>query len=141
MFHLGFEKIADNAASGGHNNQGQEFSSGDTAQNPMVGPGGMAPAGIPSYQPAGKTDDSDRKTKKRKLPDQEAAQFVFGKNASDNFAGTAATGNMGASASPGENAMANSKWDTTTDAYPQDLSTSQRDKKSIKKYKRGSKCS
>lgn len=55
MFSLGFMKIADNAATGGTNNQGLEFKTSDTHNTTAnVGPGGATPDGIEAYQPAPK---------------------------------------------------------------------------------------
>lgn len=68
-----FEKIA----LGGHNNQGLEFKNMDTEPQSNVGPGGMAPTGIASYQPL---DSAMEKTKRgKKASDVQAAQFMFGK--------------------------------------------------------------
>ena len=76
MFTLGFEKIADNAATGGTNNQGLPFASADnTNSTSNVGPGGMAPQGIDSYQPSEPKTGSKPKVKKRMEPN-EAALFL-----------------------------------------------------------------
>lgn len=47
MFFRGFNKTA----TFGHNNQGLEFKMSDQGL-PNVGPGGMAPSGVETYQPA-----------------------------------------------------------------------------------------
>jgi len=87
MFTVGFEKIADNAASGGSNNQGLSFSSSDTNNTTSnVGPGGMTPQGIESYQPIPKQPSAQPKNKKNIPTGKEekfnVAQFLLHKGAS-----------------------------------------------------------
>ena len=77
MFSLGFYKIAMFS----HNNQGLEFKMSDPGQ-PNMGAGGMAPSGIPSYQPLDATDTAPAPTnakKRGKKPSPLATSFIFGK--------------------------------------------------------------
>lgn len=71
----GFEKLA----LGDHNNMGREFKHMDTEPQSNVGPGGMAPTGIPSYQPLDTMESSGGKSKKKRMSDIAATQFLFGK--------------------------------------------------------------
>ena len=81
MFTLGFTKIADNAATGGSSNQGFPFASADTNNSTAnVGPGGMTPAGIDSYQPVPNSPEAPKSSKK-KLKANEVAQFLMHKGA------------------------------------------------------------
>lgn len=59
-----------------HNNQGLEFKMSDQG-NPMVGPGGMSPSGIPSYQ--GADDNAKNKAGARKRSLRETAELLFNK--------------------------------------------------------------
>ena len=75
MFTLGFEKIADNAASGGSNNQGLGFSTTDnfntTAQ---VGAGGAADEAPQPYEATGRTPKG--KPPPKRMSDKEVALFL-----------------------------------------------------------------
>jgi hypothetical protein len=71
MFTTGFTKTAYNMD---HNNQGLEFAVSDTQELPNVGPGGMAPKGIPTYKPVEKPEPVGEK---RKLTKREAARLMM----------------------------------------------------------------
>lgn len=75
MFTHGFKTAAFD-----HNNQGLEFKMSDQGQ-PNVGPGGMAPSGIPSYQPYEKGDGLSKKKGKRSL--REVTQIIQKISAAD----------------------------------------------------------
>lgn len=141
MFTLGFQKIADNAATGGGNNQGLGFNSSDTNNTTAdVGPGGMTPQGIESFnpipkQPAGKPKNKPKgeDEKKEKF---NVALFLMQKGAS-------VRGVSGASAQkdvPGftDNTTVALKYDSSSvDPTQSDVSASSKEEKSrIKKYKR-----
>ena len=77
MFHLGFKKISSD-----HNNQGLEFNKADTNNSTAnVGPGGMSPQGIESYQPTPENKNifvnGSKKRKKPGMSEQETAQFLM----------------------------------------------------------------
>lgn len=76
MFAVGFLKVASS-----HNNQGLEFNKADTNNtNGTVGPGGMAPQGLESYEPS--VNNSVKGPKKfKKMNPQEVAQFLMSKSA------------------------------------------------------------
>jgi hypothetical protein len=77
VFTLGFEKIADNAATGGTNNQGLEFKSSDSFNSSTdVGAGGQAPPSKESYQPSPKKTVSQAKEKKKMMPDELGEYFM-----------------------------------------------------------------
>lgn len=76
MFYIGFQKVA----ALDHSNQGFEFNLADTNNTTSnVGPGGMTPQGIESYQPAPKQKAGGKDGKKEKL---DVAQFLMHKGAS-----------------------------------------------------------
>lgn len=128
MFHLGFTKIA----TFDHNNQGLEFKMSEQ-QNPMVGPGGMSPSGIESYQPVETSHTSDGK-KKKKMSDAAAAQFLFGKMGS---VGTDAMSNMGAGSTNSDTIATQLKWDNDSGKYPQDNCADEKEsKRHLKKYRK-----
>lgn len=79
-FSEGFLKVA----AFGHNNQGLEFREADTNPLPNVGPGGMAPSGIETYQPIEKDQKSEGhlKKKKPKLSDKEVVNVLLHKTSS-----------------------------------------------------------
>ena len=130
MFTLGFEKIADNAASGGSSSQGLPFSSADTNNaTSNVGPGGMTPAGIDSYQPAPKKPEE--KKEKKKMDSQELAQFFMHKGAS---AGERVTGRKMDNGTGGDSYIQGYKYESsTTDATPTDVMDSLKAEKARRK--------
>lgn len=78
MFSLGFEKIAQFD----HNNQGLEYGMSDTNNSTAdVGPGGMTPAGLESYQPIMKQPQASPsgKIKNRRMTPQETSVFLTAK--------------------------------------------------------------
>jgi len=77
MFTVGFKKTAEFD----HNNQGLEFRMSDTTNaSANVGPGGMSPQGIESYQPV--DDNKEQPTnKKKKFKDRALVSFLMAKSA------------------------------------------------------------
>jgi hypothetical protein len=68
MFTRGFKTAAFD-----HNNQGLEFKMSDPGQ-PNVGPGGMSPSGVPSYQPV---EEGTKGGKKLKRTAKQVAQLMY----------------------------------------------------------------
>jgi hypothetical protein len=84
MFAVGFTKIADNAATGGSNNQGMSFATADTNNSTAnVGPGGMTPAGLESFQPVQPQEQKQNplKKSKHKMTENEIAAYLMSKSA------------------------------------------------------------
>ena len=128
MFTLGFEKIS----MFDHSNQGLEFKTEDTNPTANVGPGGMAPTGIPSYQPA--ENGSPNGKKKNKMGDVQVAQLMFGKLGS---AGTDALSNMGSGSTADEGIVTGLKYDNDSGKYPQDLGADEKEsRRHLKKYRK-----
>lgn len=137
MFTLGFTKIADF----GSNNQGLEYKmSDDNNTTSNVGPGGMSPQGIESYQPIPKLQEATPKNiknkNKKKQEDFDVASFLMQKGAS-------VRGNAGASDQkdvPGftNNTTQALKYDSSTvDATPDEMMSSIKDELArIKKFRR-----
>lgn len=136
MFSVGFTKIANNAASGGTNNQGLEFKSSDTNNaTANVGPGGMTPAGIESYQSVPKEPQGASTGKKKKgMTTQQIAQFFTSKMAGVQ-SGVAKLESGGSTAAAVTGAL---KQDVTSDDMTQEEVNSkiQAERKRMKRYAR-----
>ena len=139
MFTVGFTKVA----MFDHNNQGLEYNMSDnTNATSNVGPGGMSPQGIESYQPIPKQPDAKPKARVQTDSKKEKfniATFLMHKGAS-------VRGNAGANDQkdvPGwtNNQEQAQKYDSSTvDATPDRVMSSiQEERERIKKYKRISK--
>ena len=142
MFTVGFKKIA----TFDHNNQGLEYNMSDnTNATSNVGPGGMSPQGMETYQPIPKQPAASPKERKRLMNSEKKAknfdvvEFLMHKGAS-------VRGNAGASDQkdvPGwtTNQQQSQKYDTSTpDASPEDMMNSIKDERArMKKFKKAEK--
>jgi hypothetical protein len=127
MFTLGLKKFADNAASGGTNNQGLQFGGAD--ETPYgAGAALFAPSGIPTYQPTGGPMEETSK-KKNRITGAVLSAISMSKNADASF--MLDQGNMSNQAPTVATQL---KWDTDTAPKTQDVGLGL--DKSGPKYKR-----
>lgn len=136
MFTVGFIKIS----MMDHNNQGLEFQASDnTNATSNVGPGGMAPQGMETYQPIPKQETAKPKLENQKKSKFNIAQFLMAKGASAQSVQSI----QEQKTVPGwtNNLTMAYKYDNSSvDATPDDIMNSLGDEKArIKKYKKASK--